>query len=144
MEIEKQTFRKISRATEKDGWESWGGCQVANTLNTFENSDVRATTIVTETAFGFDAYNQQMTGGVAKSLNNRATDTDHIPVVFTLKIRGGRETYMKRDGTIGTAGKGALIQTDQASTLGVTQDQYLFVPEEKDDLPRENGRTNGE
>ena len=35
---------------------------------------------------------------------------------------------MKRDGKIGTAGKGALIQTDLASTLGVTQDQYLFQP----------------
>jgi len=29
---------------------------------------------------------------------------------------------------MGTAGKGALIQTDLASTLGVTQDQYLFQP----------------
>ena len=44
---------------------------------------------------------------------------------------------MKRDGTIGTAGKGALIQTDQASTLGVTQDQYLFVPEERDESQRD-------
>lgn len=35
---------------------------------------------------------------------------------------------MKRDGTIGTAGKGALIQKNLSATLGVTQDQYLFVP----------------
>lgn len=35
---------------------------MANTLNTFENSDVRTTTIVTE-AIGFDGYNQQVTGG---------------------------------------------------------------------------------
>lgn len=50
---------------------------------------------------------------------------------YTLKIRGGSDTYMKHDGTIGTAGKGALIQTNQASTLGVTQDQYLFVPTQR-------------
>lgn len=41
---------------------------------------------------------------------------------------GGSDTYMKHDGTIGTAGKGALIQTNVSATLGVTQDQYLFVP----------------
>ena len=67
-------------------------------------------------------------GGKSKALNNKATDADHIPVVFTLKIRGGCDTYVKRNGTIGTAGKGALIQKDLASTLGVTQDQYLFEP----------------
>ena len=47
---------------------------------------------------------------------------------YTLKVRGGSDTYVKRDGTIGTAGKGALIQTEISATLGVTQDQYLFVP----------------
>ena len=42
--------------------------------------------------------------------------------------RGGSDTYIKRDGSIGTAGKGALIQIDKSATLGVTQDQYVFVP----------------
>lgn len=37
---------------------------------------------------------------------------------------------MKPDGSIGTAGKGPLIQTDISATLGVSQDQYLFVPKE--------------
>ena len=48
--------------------------------------------------------------------------------VYTLKIRGGSDTYIKKDGSIGTAGKGALIQTNLSATLGVTQDQVLFVP----------------
>lgn len=41
----------------------------------------------------------------------------------TLKIRGGcdRDVYGKR------AGKGALIQWDLSATLGVSQDQTLFV-----------------
>lgn len=35
---------------------------------------------------------------------------------------------MKPDGTVGTAGKGPLIQTERSATLGCSQDQYLFVP----------------
>ena len=42
---------------------------------------------------GIDLYNQSITGGVAKTLNNRATDSDHLPCVIvrcaTLKISGG-------------------------------------------------------
>lgn len=47
---------------------------------------------------------------------------------YTLKIRGGSDTYTKPDGSIGTAGKGALIQTEQSATLGASQDQTLFTP----------------
>lgn len=41
----------------------------------------------------------------------------------TLKIRGGaeRDTYGKK------AGKGALVQWEKSATLGVSQDQTLFV-----------------
>ena len=41
----------------------------------------------------------------------------------TLKIRGGveRDSYGKK------AGKGALIQWELSATLGVSQDQTLFV-----------------
>ena len=45
---------------------------------------------------------------------------------YTLKIRGGRNGYMK-DGKLITAGKGALIQWEKSGTLGVSQDQTLFV-----------------
>lgn len=59
------------------------------------------------------------TGGARKD-NSRPS--------YTLKLRGGSDTYIKRDGSVGTAGKGALIQVDRSATLGVTQDQYVFVP----------------
>jgi hypothetical protein len=59
---EKQTFRKIRRAKSPTDFETWGGCQVANTLNTFDQGDVRTSVIVAE-AIGFDGYNQQVTGG---------------------------------------------------------------------------------
>ena len=45
----------------------------------------------------------------------------------TLKIRGGADTYVKQDGKTGTAGKGSLVQWERPGTLGVTQDQTLFV-----------------
>ena len=41
----------------------------------------------------------------------------------TLKIRGGKE----RDCYGKKAGKGALIQWEKSATLGVSQDQTLFV-----------------
>ena len=59
----------------------------------------------------------------------------------TLKIRGGVEvdSYGKK------AGKGALIQWEKSATLGVTQDQTLFVwkamdrdrPTEETDIQRQ-------
>lgn len=44
-------------------------------------------------------------------------------VSCTLKIRGGvdRDCYGKK------AGKGALIQWEKSATLGVSQDQTLFI-----------------
>ena len=48
---------------------------------------------------------------------------DKIINSCTLKIRGGveRDSYGKK------AGKGALIQWEKSATLGVSQDQTLFV-----------------
>lgn len=37
---------------------------------------------------GIDLYNQCLTGGVAKSLTNIATDADHIPCVLVYDARG--------------------------------------------------------
>ena len=45
-----------------------------------------------------------------------------------LKVRGGSDTYIKPDGKIGTAGKGALMSEDVAFTIAATQDQTLFAP----------------
>lgn len=49
-----------------------------------------------------------------------------MPKTYVLKVRGGRETYTKRDGTTGTAGKGALIGEEVAFTLATSQDQTLL------------------
>ena len=54
-----------------------------------------------------------------------------IKVAATLKIRGGREI----DSLGKRAGKGALIQWEKSATLGVSQDQTLFVWKETDTAP---------
>lgn len=48
---------------------------------------------------------------------------------YVLKIRGGRDSYMTKDGKVGTAGKGALVERDVAFTIAATQDQTLIQPE---------------
>ena len=49
-----------------------------------------------------------------------------MPESYVLKVRGGANTYVKRDGTIGTAGKGALVDRELAFTVAATQDQTLI------------------
>ena len=58
----------------------------------------------------------------------RASTNNNTPSVV-LKVRGGSETYMKHDGTVGTAGKGALASEEVTFTIAATQDQTLFAPE---------------
>lgn len=41
---------------------------------------------------GIDLYNQTTTGGVAKSLNSAATDSDHIPCVLIRYEQNEQET----------------------------------------------------
>lgn len=74
---------------------------------------------------GNTTQSRQEGEGVTRSAENGIGESDNS---YTLKIRGGSETYLKADGSIGTAGKGALIQTEQSATLGVSQDQTLFTP----------------
>lgn len=45
-----------------------------------------------------------------------------------LKIRGGADTYVKQDGKIGTADKGALVLEDVSFTVAAAQDQTMFQP----------------
>lgn len=54
---------------------------------------------------------------------------DGTTPAVTLKVRGGADTYMKHDGSVGTAGKGALVSEDVTFTIAATQDQTLFQPD---------------
>lgn len=73
-------------------------------------------------------------GGAARTMP--AYDDGTTPTLVTekppavmLKVRGGADTYMKHDGSIGTAGKGALTSEETTFTLAATQDQTLFQPD---------------
>jgi len=87
---------------------------------------------------GNTAESGQERQGIAGSSQTGIDGSDNS---YTLKIRGGSDTYIKSDGSIGTAGKGALIQTEQSATLGVSQDQTLFTIEGNGS--RESHRGNG-
>ena len=89
-----------------------------------KSTNSREQTDIAEKVIGFDGFNNNLTGGIAMTITGQRADCKHIPTVFTLKIRGGCEvdSYGKK------AGKGALIHENMAMTLGVSQDQTLFVP----------------
>ena len=47
-------------------------------------------------AIGFDVYNFAITGGVSKTLNAIATDSDHVPCVIT-QCKSKLKTEEKQD-----------------------------------------------
>ena len=55
---------------------------------------------------------------------------------YVLKTRGGKDTYTKRDGSIGTAGKGALVGEDVSFTIAASQDQTLIEDSDGHFRPR--------
>lgn len=55
--------------------------------------------------------------------NTQPTSKNAYKLACTLKIRGGCE----RDSMGKRAGKGPLVQWEKSGTLGVSQDQTLFV-----------------
>ena len=46
---------------------------------------------------------------------------------FAFKSRTGADTYIKADGKVGTAGKGALVSEELAFTLATTCDQSIAM-----------------
>lgn len=45
---------------------------------------------------------------------------------LVFKVRGGKPSYIDRDGKVRTAGKGILTSEEVAFTVAVTQDQTLY------------------
>ena len=52
--------------------------------------------------------------------------------VYMLKTRCGSDTYIKPDGKVGTAGKGALVSEEVSFTLAASQDQTMVQVEEEE------------
>ena len=64
---------------------------------------------------------------VAPTIREHMGD-NQTAVAYTLKIRGGCETYQTWSGKTAKAGKGPLIQIEKSATIAVSQDQILFQP----------------
>ena len=45
---------------------------------------------------------------------------------YTLVTRTGKDTYIKADGSVGTAGKGGLVSEDVSLTLSTRNEQSIF------------------
>ena len=81
MVMEPVVFRKGTRPHSVDEAQKWEEADVANTLNTFDQGESRASELVVE-AQGVDLYNQALTGSVSKTLNAVRSDADHTPCVI--------------------------------------------------------------
>jgi DNA (cytosine-5)-methyltransferase 1 len=129
------TYRKSSRATTKDGVETWVEDNVSNTLNCFDVGDVRSTTSVVEKDSWWDG------GQTAASLTTRChdqymPDKGHFSAVIQnkentalcFKVRGGvSENSGSQGGVPGkSAGKGYLGSEEKAFTIATSPDQWLF------------------
>ena len=53
-----------------------------------------------------------------------------MPETFAFKVRTGKDTYVKPDGSVGTAGKGILMAEEVAFTVATTQDQSLLCEDD--------------
>jgi DNA (cytosine-5)-methyltransferase 1 len=128
-------YRKSSRATTKDGLETWVEDQVSNTLNCFDVGDVRSTVSVVENGSWWDG------GQTAASLTTRChdqymPDKGHFSAVIQneektalcFKVRGGvSENSGTQGGVIGkSAGKGYLGSEEKSFTIATSPDQWLF------------------
>lgn len=85
-------------------------------------------------AIGADLYNQSLTGTVAKTLNSRATDSDHIPCVievigadiYNLALTGDKACSLTRGGwtSTGTCPKVLILDHHPAdSRTDIADDQ---------------------
>ena len=61
--------------------------------------------------------------GIDSEVSHTVDTSEPEATAYMLKVRGGADTYVKVDGSIGTAGKGALVSEDVTFTIAATQDQ---------------------
>lgn len=79
-----------------------------------------------ETSSGAQHGMGTSTDGTSYTLNTVDRHSVAYPATV-LKVRGGADTYMKPDGNVGTAGKGALASEELSFTVAATQDQTMFA-----------------
>jgi site-specific DNA-cytosine methylase len=147
-------YRKSSRATTKDGLETWVENQVSNTLNCFDIGDVRSTvsvvtqknilnsepiistspTITTSKGSRGGCSMEAIDEIKAVFYNDKKNETKWLPpnesetTALCFKVRGGvSENSGTQGGVIGkSAGKGYLGSEEKSFTIATSPDQWLF------------------
>ena len=78
-------FRKSKRAQNVDDYETWVEGDIANTINTFESTDIRATNAVVQ-PIAVDTYNQTINENTTQTIGSSASDVNHYGAVLTPNI----------------------------------------------------------
>lgn len=125
-----ETFSKERRAKDKNDFETWREGGVANTLNTFDNGDVRATDLVIE-AYGvplnFRPENTKLYEEKSTTITNGTNSGHHQGVVLSIDRAAFNQgenamyDFSVTDGgviqTLVARGPGAICyQTEQTSS----------------------------
>lgn len=118
-------FRKIRRPSSETDYETWGGGEIANTLNLFDISDVRSTNIVVGENMGFIANYRAdglIGGAVNKSFQVVGNHDGHISDYTNLieERRDEVKTIVRR------------LTPRECERLQGFPDDWTLLPEKKD------------
>lgn len=75
-------FRKSRKAKSQDDFETWKPDQVANTLNLFDQGDIRTSQVVVQQPIAVDCYNQTVNEHTTQTIGSSASDVNHYGAVL--------------------------------------------------------------
>ena len=76
-----QPFRKVRRAQSETDFETWEKDEKANTLNCFDQGDVRSTNVVAQ-PIAVDCFNQTINEKTSQTIGSSASDVNHYGAVL--------------------------------------------------------------
>lgn len=82
-----QPFRKVRRAQSETDFETWEKDEKANTLNCFDQGDVRSTNVVAQ-PIAVDCFNQTINEKTTQTIGSSASDVNHYGAVLEQKSVG--------------------------------------------------------
>jgi DNA (cytosine-5)-methyltransferase 1 len=124
--IVQEAYRKSRRAQSTEDYETWVNDGKANTINLFDQGDIRTTHAVITQAYSiredagantFSATPLEVTPALQALRPSVQSHHAQTFIAHTFKVRGGCEG----------GGKGYLGQDEKAFTISTTQDQHLYA-----------------
>lgn len=83
IEKKAKTYRKTGHPQTAEQGQGWEETEVNDTLNIYDNGEVRTPTLVVDDPVGFDSWNLSQTGEVGRTLTTTGWGlNEHLPVVF--------------------------------------------------------------